>query len=64
MKCETDYLNGIKIYEAIVETQILKSTESQIESLQKDAQKISDEIRNDLTQKNVIIHPSTNNPNI
>lgn len=75
VKCETDYLNGIKLYEAIVETQILKSTENQIESLKKDAKKISDEIRNDLTQKNVMYDqipppkiPSANvvynNPNI
>lgn len=64
VKCETDYLNGIKLYEAIVETQILKTTEKQIENLKKDAQKISDELRNDLTQKNVMYDQIPKSPQI
>jgi hypothetical protein len=40
LKCETDYINGIKIYEAIVEAKILESTKQQIISLQKEEEKI------------------------
>jgi len=40
LKCETDYVNGIKIYEAIVETKILETTQKQIISLQKEEEKI------------------------
>jgi hypothetical protein len=40
VKCETDYVNGMKIYEAIVETKILETTKNQILTLEKDAAKI------------------------
>ena len=40
VKCETDYLNGIKIYEAIVETKILDTTQKQIDTLQNQAKQI------------------------
>ena len=43
IKCETDYVEGIKIYEAIVESQILKTTQKQIESLKLKASKIIDD---------------------
>ena len=43
VKCEMDYVNGIKIYEAIVESKILETTQQQIETLQKEATKIIDE---------------------
>ncbi len=33
LTCETDYANGIQIYEAIIEKMILKTTENQIKSL-------------------------------
>ena len=33
VKCEMDYINGIKIYEAIVEQQILETTQNQIKNL-------------------------------
>lgn len=33
LTCETDYSNGIQIYEAIIEKMILKTTENQIKSL-------------------------------
>jgi len=45
IKCETDYINGIKIYEAIVESKILETTQKQIESLKKEANKIIDETK-------------------
>jgi hypothetical protein len=40
VKCETDYVNGMKIYEAIVETKILETTQNQIETLKNEANKI------------------------
>jgi hypothetical protein len=43
VKCETDYVNGIKLYEAIVESKILESTKNQIQSLQKESEKIIQE---------------------
>jgi hypothetical protein len=43
VKCEIDYVNGIKIYEAIVESKILDTTQKQIQILQKEANKIIDE---------------------
>ena len=35
LKCEIDFVNGIKIYEAIVEKKILETTQNQIETLEK-----------------------------
>jgi hypothetical protein len=40
VKCELDYVNGIKLYEAIVESKILETTQKQIESLKSEASKI------------------------
>ena len=40
VKCETDYVNGMKIYEAIVESKILDTTQKQIDSLKMQAKKI------------------------
>jgi hypothetical protein len=40
VKCETDYVNGMKIYEAIVESKILDTTQKQIDSLKNQAKKI------------------------
>jgi len=40
IKCENDYVNGIKIYEAIVESKILETTQKQIEQLKSEANKI------------------------
>ncbi len=37
LKCEQDYVNGIKIYEAIIESKILETTQNQIKSLEKQA---------------------------
>jgi hypothetical protein len=46
--CENDYVNGIKIYEAIVEAKILETTEKQIQNLENKAKNIISE-----TNKNV-----------
>jgi hypothetical protein len=43
VKCETDYVNGIKIYEAIVESKILDTTQKQIDSLKMQAKKMIDD---------------------
>jgi hypothetical protein len=43
VKCELDYVNGIKIYEAIVESKILETTKKQIENLEKKAKSIISE---------------------
>jgi hypothetical protein len=40
VKCEIDYVDGIKIYEAIVESKILETTKNQIQSLQKESEKV------------------------
>jgi hypothetical protein len=45
IKCENDYVNGVKIYEAIVESKILSTTEKQIENLKKEANKIITETK-------------------
>jgi hypothetical protein len=39
VKCETDYVNGIKLYEAIVESKILETTQKQIDNLKTQASK-------------------------
>ena len=45
IKCESDYVNGIKIYEAIVEAKILETTQKQIENLEKQATNIIKETK-------------------
>ena len=45
VKCENDYTNGIKLYEAIVEAKILETTKNQIASLEKQAKIQIDETK-------------------
>ena len=45
VKCETDYVNGVKLYEAIVESKILETTQKQIETLKTEASKIIQETK-------------------
>ena len=40
VKCETDYVNGIKLYEAIVESKIYETTRKQIANLEDQSTKI------------------------
>jgi len=47
VKCETDYANSVKIYETIVESKILETTQKQIETLKSDAAKIIQESKNE-----------------
>jgi hypothetical protein len=37
VRCETDYVKGVKLYEAIVESKILETTQKQIENLKSEA---------------------------
>ena len=46
VKCEMDYVNGIKLYEAIVESKILETTQNQIDALKKEASKIIKDTQN------------------
>jgi hypothetical protein len=45
-KCESDYVNGLKIYEAIVESKIRQTTQNQIVTLQSEAKKKIDDTMN------------------
>ena len=40
VKCEMDYVNNLKVYEAIVESKILETTKKQIENLEKKSETI------------------------
>ena len=57
VKCELDYVNGIKIYEAIVESKILETTQKQIDSLKSEALKIIDETSKPTAQPKQPIQP-------
>jgi hypothetical protein len=72
VRCETDYVNGLKIYEAIVEKKILETTQKQINTLQKESDKIVSEtkdiikpsepvIQNSIIPQSTIITESSNN---
>ena len=43
IKCENDFVNGVKLYEAIVESKILETTKNQISALEKESSKIISE---------------------
>jgi hypothetical protein len=45
IKCENDYVNGVKLYEAIVEFKIFETTQKQIETLKLQASKIIQETK-------------------
>jgi len=40
IKCEKDFVQGVKIYEAIVESKILETTKKQIDMLEKESEKL------------------------
>jgi hypothetical protein len=50
VKCELDYVENLKVYEAIVESKILETTKKQIENLEKKANIIVDETSKKLQQ--------------
>ena len=45
VKCENDYVNGVQIFEAIVESKIIETTQKQIENLKNEANKIITETK-------------------
>lgn len=45
VKCENDYVTGVELFEAIVESKIIETTEKQIENLKKEASKIISETK-------------------
>ena len=55
IKCESDYVNGVKIYEAIVESKILETTQKQIETLKNEASKIIKETQQISTPTPILI---------
>ena len=57
VKCENDYVENLKVYEAIVESKILETTKSQIENLEKKANTI-------LTETNKKVSSPSVNPQI
>jgi hypothetical protein len=61
VKCELDYVNGVKLYEAIVESKILETTQKQIANLKKQADQIIVD-----TTKTSTVQPTniTINPNL
>jgi hypothetical protein len=69
INCETDYIKGINLYEAIVEKKILETTQNQVTNLKKEKKTIIEETKNYETNdnKNSIIfkgvNPELNNQN-
>jgi hypothetical protein len=73
IKCETDYVTGVKLYEAIVESKILETTQKQIDNLKNEAKKIITEAKKstvpvdlkpvDLKPAVIIAEPSTSSIN-
>jgi len=63
VKCELDYLNGIKIYEAIVEKKILETTQNQINNLKMRSASIVNETMNIVNNNNNTNNNANNNTN-
>ena len=57
VKCELDYVNGIKLYQAIVESKILETTQKQIQNLEKEAKKMIDETAKIVNNPNPVPSP-------
>jgi hypothetical protein len=68
IKCETDYVEGVKLFEAIVESKIIETTEKQIEVLKNEANKIIKETKKvsqpikENTAPLVIVPPASSTP--
>jgi len=52
VKCELDYVNNLKVYEAIVESKILETTKKQIENLEKKSTAIVSETNKQIREPN------------
>lgn len=68
IKCETDYVNGVKLYEAIVESKILETTQKQIDNLKTQAKKIITETQQATSpvkkQAVIVVAPSISSSSI
>jgi len=70
VKCETDYLMGVRLYEAIIESVIIKTTENQIKSADKEINKITndymrnDNVRNDNVRNDNVRSDNVRNDNV
>jgi len=56
VKCELDYVENLKVYEAIVESKILETTKKQIENLEKKANTILSETNKKITEANTNVN--------
>jgi hypothetical protein len=66
VKCEDDYVKGVQLFEAIVESKIIETTQNQIENLKKQATKIISQTKkaSQPNKENTIIPPVVvNGPN-
>lgn len=66
VKCEDDYVKGVQLFEAIVESKIIETTQNQIENLKKEASKIISQTKkaSQPAKENTIIPPVIiNEPN-
>jgi len=65
ISCEMDYIKGVKLYEAIVESKIVETTKNQINSLEKNSSDIVKEnddiiIKNNIQKLNESLTPNVN----
>ena len=63
VQCETDYLKGIKLYEAIVESKILQTTQNQINNLEKESTKIIEDTVTKIKPQQIQVRPPNPVPN-
>ena len=63
VKCETDFVDNLKVYEAIVETKILETTKKQIENLEKKANTILTETNQKIANQNGNVQSGINGIN-
>ena len=67
IKCETDYVNGVKLYQAIVESKILQTTINQIKTLDDEKNKTMAEynqIKKPIKDSNNNISQQIDTPNV
>ncbi len=64
IKCENDYVVGVQLFEAIVESKIIETTEKQIEHLKKEANKIISQTKETAQIVKENPDPININPNI
>jgi len=63
VKCEKDYVEGVKLYEAIVESTILETTKNQIGNLKTETKQMEDETTKVKVNKKQLNNKNNNNYN-